>query len=861
MKNNFLKLSVFLLIFIVAGLFGFLVFVSFIEAQDDSEWILKYPMPTARSGATGGVIDGKIYVAGGAKANGQASADLEIYNSVADSWEIGAQMAEPRWGLASGVIDGKYYVVMGGSPVPYGSVKTEEFDPATNQWIEKNNMPSPGWGVAAGVIDNKIYVIGGYNWFEKGMSWNREFDPATNQWTLKAPMPTRRSWLGAEVINDQLYVVGGWNWNDSVDLPTLEVYNPLSDSWTTKASMPVGLRNFATAVKDGKLYVFGGYTREGASAQRYSSVYIYDPEIDTWSRAKDIPALIDGAIAEVVDGNVYLVGGSTEYGASNTTYAWQSNKEPEPVIIVPGIMGSWYKHGEWVMDPILHTYDDLIEAMIQSGYVLDEDLFLFPYDWRNDNVITAGLLKEKINKVKMQTGREKVDVVAHSMGGLVSRYYVQSNEYEDDVDQLIFLGVPHKGSPSAYLIWEATEGFGSIKEKIAKIYLSIEAYLSGDNSLFDYIQNKIKSVEQLLPVYPYLQDVGFTQLRGYNQNLYPNNYPYNSFLESLNSEENLNKFSNSGVRVSNMVGDNGDNTIGAINVSSGELYHPMWEHGYMEEIIYVSGDQTVPHMSSSLFIPTTIEDTKHIQIPTNAQKQIIEYLIGQVPVVDINNIPELEEILVVAIYSPADFIVISPSGKRLGKDFLSNMSVNQIDYAFYTGFGDEPEFVTIINPEEGEYEVILQGTDNGVYRLGIDILGEETDSSSENLMTGVITIGEEESFSFYYEDNSEVSLIIQKEISTKGLAQDLNELYSIEEILEKQVYNYLSAHFKKLDNIYDKIQDKRNREKRKNDFIEEADKIIEKLEFYLNKNWITQTAYDIIENNIDSLIYELSLLQ
>ncbi len=41
-------------------------------------------------------------------------------------------------------------------------------------------------------------------------------------------------------------------------------------------------------------------------------------------------------------------------------------------------------------------------------------------------------------------------------------------------------------------------------------------------------------------------------------------------------------------------------------------------------------------------------------------------------------------------------------------------------------------------------------------------------------------------------------------------------------------------------------------------FIEEADKIIEKLEFYLNKNWITQTAYDIIENNIDSLIIQLN---
>ncbi len=62
--------------------------------------------------------------------------------------------------------------------------------------------------------------------------------------------------------------------------------------------------------------------------------------------------------------------------------------EKDPVIIVPGIMGSWEKYGEWVIDPIFHTYDSLIEAMVKSGYELNETLFLFPYDWRANNVIT-----------------------------------------------------------------------------------------------------------------------------------------------------------------------------------------------------------------------------------------------------------------------------------------------------------------------------------------------------------------------------------------------------------------------------------------------------------------------------------------
>jgi hypothetical protein len=101
--------------------------------------------------------------------------------------------------------------------------------------------------------------------------------------------------------------------------------------------------------------------------------------------------------------------------------------EPEPVILVPGIMGSWNMSGRWQIDPIFHTYDNLMEALIAAGYKEDSlgenqpTLFTFPYDWRTDNNLTANLLKEKINLVKQITGRDKVDIVAHSMGGLVAR--------------------------------------------------------------------------------------------------------------------------------------------------------------------------------------------------------------------------------------------------------------------------------------------------------------------------------------------------------------------------------------------------------------------------------------------------------
>jgi len=53
--------------------------------------------------------------------------------------------------------------------------------------------------------------------------------------------------------------------------------------------------------------------------------------------------------------------------------------------------------------------------------------------------------------VKRATGAHTVDLVAHGMGGLVSRYYIDRLMGDRDVGQLIMLGSPHGGTPCANL--------------------------------------------------------------------------------------------------------------------------------------------------------------------------------------------------------------------------------------------------------------------------------------------------------------------------------------------------------------------------------------------------------------------------
>jgi len=440
---------------------------------------------------------------------------------------------------------------------------------------------------------------------------------------------------------------------------------------------------------------------------------------------------------------------------------------PDPVIIVPGIMGSWNVSGRWELDPILHTYDNLWQAMENAGYEEGETLFAFPYEWRQDNLLSAYQLKQKIDEVKAICGCDKVDIVAHSMGGLVSRYYAESVYYGDDIDQLVFLGVPHKGSPKSYYIWEGAE-MGDDKYELFNIFqkkiFSFEAHARGYDSLFNYIQNYVKSVEQLLPDYAYLQNLGETGLRTYDKINYPDNYPYSTFLENINSVDKVNQFAGSGIKIMNLIGDTGDNTINAIKVSSGEPYLPMWEHGYAEETIKLAGDGTVPEISSALFTPTKINSTNHNSLPTAAQKQIIQYLTGSIPVIDITETKEPEKLLVVRIFSPADFVITAPDGKKLGKDFLSNQAVNEIPGAFYSGFDSGAEFAVIPDPIDGEYKVALLGTGQGEYKLSASLIDENNQIDQE--FSGSIAPAAQREFTINYSAALENPLSDLKPIDT-----------------------------------------------------------------------------------------------
>ncbi|NEM04912.1 esterase/lipase family protein [Geodermatophilus normandii] len=61
-------------------------------------------------------------------------------------------------------------------------------------------------------------------------------------------------------------------------------------------------------------------------------------------------------------------------------------------------------------------------------------------------------LGEHVERICAQTGHDRVHLVGHSLGGLISRHYVQRQGGGRRVESLVTLGTPHGGSVLAHLL-------------------------------------------------------------------------------------------------------------------------------------------------------------------------------------------------------------------------------------------------------------------------------------------------------------------------------------------------------------------------------------------------------------------------
>lgn len=78
------------------------------------------------------------------------------------------------------------------------------------------------------------------------------------------------------------------------------------------------------------------------------------------------------------------------------------------------------------------------------------------------------LLKELVDRIRSIHPNSKVNIVAHSMGGMLARRYIMDNHSSHNVDKLITIGTPFLGAPKVLLTLETGEFFEGISALLIK---------------------------------------------------------------------------------------------------------------------------------------------------------------------------------------------------------------------------------------------------------------------------------------------------------------------------------------------------------------------------------------------------------
>jgi len=448
--------------------------------------------------------------------------------------------------------------------------------------------------------------------------------------------------------------------------------------------------------------------------------------------------------------------------------------ERTPVIIIPGIMGSYLNkedgtevwmnlpkmafpgsdsylddlglndNGETVInleatDIIDKTgsedfFNSLVTLLNNYGYKNDSDLFVFPYDWRLDVSSSSSMLQTKIQQIKEKTGSDKVDVIAHSMGGLLIKEYIKT--YNGNfINKFIDIGTPHNGSPKSYKILTYGDNLNA----------SILFGLVGLNSeRIKIVSQNMPSVYQLLPNSSYggylydMDDLDENSEKGllsYSETkTFMKNTGRNSLLvdraESFHQElDNLNP-SDYGVETYNITGC-GIPTLDKIFILNKEN-----SGGVEYNISFANGDGTVP-LKSAEVLPAIktyyAKNTQHALMPSAAGiKDLIVDILGaeDINAIDISNYSNIASSdnnckipngRVVSFHSPIDLHIYDNQGNHVGPNSNGDIENNIPGIGYEIIDGNKFAFL----PDGIDYVIEGKATGAGTFNARVQKIEDE----------------------------------------------------------------------------------------------------------------------------------------
>ena len=288
-------------------------------------WVNADSLQYARRYAGACTVDGKIYVFGGCQEVRNAANLItmvglkytEMYDPATGEWTGMSPMNFARFRMASAVLDGKIYV-FGGTDGVNDHATIERYDPVTDEWECTDTMDRAVVGAAACTVGDGIYLSGGLTGTRDEpviLSTLAYYTPTAKTWATADSLLTGRHLHQMVAHDGNLMVIGGLGLRKGSDelfpVDNIELIPTAGAGVTVPLSGFHGARyGFGAVVVRDKLVLFGGLVGVGVEDEPVRSVAVFPFDGSGRYDGEDMPAAREGMAVVVLDGKIYVIGGS-----------------------------------------------------------------------------------------------------------------------------------------------------------------------------------------------------------------------------------------------------------------------------------------------------------------------------------------------------------------------------------------------------------------------------------------------------------------------------------------------------------------------------------------------------------------------
>lgn len=428
--------------------------------------------------------------------------------------------------------------------------------------------------------------------------------------------------------------------------------------------------------------------------------------------------------------------------------------------------------------------DTLVDKYIDSNGKVTKNVYFFSYDFRQSNAESSNKLKKFIEAVLSSNPEcSKVDIVAHSMGGLVVSDYVAKNK-DNKIRKVITCGTPYEGAPK--LIYSAMtdkvldsevnnffielgglsreikthfpslaelaptmnyveKGFKETTKKIVSWNVPTKMAINNGYARFGFYETSGKAIFQNKP-YTLINAAIF---KGFMNWIFDDNYDaaidFHKGIRDYNGENVLLKLDNSYFIVGEGQKTISDVFFNDINfwMKSFGNYQLGLKKLRISRIFYTQGDGTVPYMSATMlgdinnklgerFVPIRGSHVGIVSEETGINV-ICNILDGKSNAYIKNKETGKKGYIVVSVFCPVD-VEISKNGETLKSDIHNLNTETSFGVLNFIGDNYDGKSVCI---DEDEYEVKLNATEEGKMDFIVDYYNSEDELEKSYVFSDV----------------------------------------------------------------------------------------------------------------------------